>query len=185
MSGRFRVMIDIMRGDSEMFEMYFQDDKPSVLSALLAAEDHRGASHSGIDYLSLARVAVGFIFGGGFRGLSTIEQQYARLVERRHGNLFLCKIRELVWARRLSRHLSKEQIWCGYLWRAYFGAHLLGYAAAREFFSPGASALTPAAAAAIVACLKYPRPKMPSSAWDFRHKQRVAYVLRRQMRLHH
>jgi membrane carboxypeptidase/penicillin-binding protein len=102
-----------------------------------------------------------------------------RIVERRRGNLVLSKLRELWWSRQLTRHLTKRQIWCGYLWRAYFGAHMTGYAAARAFLAPGVITPSLEQAASIAACLKYPRPKNPTTRWERRHKQRIIYILRR------
>ena len=183
MKKRLETMIAIIENDAAMFDMYFRDDKAAAMPALLAAEDHRGHLHRGIDYRSLARAFIRFLMGARLRGLSTIEQQYVRLIERRRGSLILCKLRELWFARNLWRRTTKEQIWCGYLWRAYFGAHMLGYSQARAYYSKEHLAIDLKTAAAIVACLKYPRPKRPTDAWSAKHQRRVEYVLGRMKRL--
>ena len=58
----------------------YEDLAPSLVAALIATEDARFESHSGIDFISLARVAVRTIALGdrGQGGGSTITQQLAK-----------------------------------------------------------------------------------------------------------
>lgn len=180
MKARLDAIFSAIETDAAMFERHHRKDKETIIRALLAAEDHRAAQHRGIDYYSLARAILRSFSSGRVRGLSTIEQQYVRLIERRKGNLLLCKIRELYWSRMLCRRVSKEQIWCGYLWRAYYGANMIGYTSTRYLHCSKSESLGPQAAAKIVAYLKFPRPKVLSNAWQEKHSRRVAYTLRRQ-----
>lgn len=177
---RLEGIFSAIAADAEMFERHHREDKQTIIKALLAAEDHRAAQHRGIDYYSLMRAILRSLGSGRIRGLSTIEQQYVRLIERRQGNLVLCKLRELYWSRMLCQRVSKEQIWCGYLWRAYYGAEMVGYASARNFHCSQAEKLTPQVAARIVAYLKFPCPGVSSRAWQEKHNRRVAHTLRRQ-----
>jgi membrane carboxypeptidase/penicillin-binding protein PbpC len=165
--------------DSDQFFSRFYCDMALIFPALIAGEDRRAASHNGVDWLSLLRAVLYFPWTRSFRGISTIEQQLVRTLVKRRGSLVLCKLREMSDARHLSLHASKEQIWASYLWRAYFGANMSGYTAARAHFVHGLRPLSAYAAASIVSCLKYPRPKSPTAAWHRRHRSRVRYILQR------
>lgn len=165
--------------DADLFLQSFSGDKEIVIAALLAAEDHRARYHRGIDWISVGRSFLSSVRTGRIAGMSTIEQQYVRTVIRRSGNVFACKIVELVIVALSSQHLAKQQIWLGYLWRAYFGYLMNGYADVRRSYILDDRALDPITAAKIVAQLKYPKPKRPTVSWHSRHVQRVAYVLRR------
>lgn len=165
--------------DSSRFLAEYSSDAQIIIEALLAAEDHRGRFHSGIDWLSIGRACVQFPWIGKIRGISTIEQQYARVVFRRRGSLLLCKLRELLLAFGVTTQVQKEQVWLGYVWRAYYGHHLNGYRQARRLFIPDEQALDPTTAARVVSLLKYPKPQDGRPSWQARHEQRTAYVLRR------
>lgn len=165
--------------DAELFLRSYSGDQEIVVAALLAAEDHRARSHHGIDWISVFRSLLSSVRSGRIAGMSTIEQQYVRTVIRRRGNVFACKIVELVIVALSSQRLAKQQIWLGYLWRAYFGYLMNGYEDVRRSYIPDERVLDPITAAKIVAQLKYPKPKRPTVNWHSRHVQRVAYVLRR------
>lgn len=165
--------------DSARFLAHYAADTQIIIEVLLAAEDHRGRHHSGIDWLSFGRACLHLPWTRKLRGISTIEQQYARTVFRRRGSLLLCKLRELLLALQINRRVQKQQVWLGYLWRAYYGHHLNGYKQARVLFIRSDQALDIVTAARIVALLKYPRPGDAQGNWKDRHDRRTAYVLRR------
>lgn len=161
---------------------FFDDhgaDASVIFPVLLEGEDHRGARHRGIDWISIFRAVVLSLKSGRIRGLSTIEQQYVRTVHRRKGNLLVCKVQELWLARRLWRRVRKEEIWAAYLWRAYYGARMNWYSAARRNFIGSEQSLDIETAAKIVACLKYPRSIKDHAKWERRHTNRVSYILSR------
>ncbi|MEO8905150.1 MAG: penicillin-binding protein 1C [Polyangiaceae bacterium] len=107
---------------------------PSVVPALLAAEDARFYHHRGIDPLAMLR-ALGQVLRQGklVSGASTLTQQLARTVVRRP-RTFLGKWRELAIALRIEASLSKSQILEEYLNRVEFGPNLRGIEAASRFY---------------------------------------------------
>src|SRR3954465_15305362 len=145
--GRWRLPVDARR-----------DVDPTYLKLLLAFEDKRFYSHSGIDPLALSRAAVqlvrrGHIVSGG----STITMQLARLMEPRRERSVYAKIRQMVRAVELERQLSKEQILDLYLAMAPFGGNLEGIRAASiAYFGKEPKRLSLAEAALLVALPQSP-----------------------------
>ncbi|MEM6841445.1 MAG: transglycosylase domain-containing protein [Bacteroidota bacterium] len=134
---------------------------PSLLNALVATEDARFYEHQGIDYRSLARVAVKSILlqnessGGG----STLTQQLAKnLYPRQHYGLLTMpvnKIREAIIARRIENLYPKEEILMLYLNTVPFGGNVYGIeAASRRFFNKSATNLQTEESAVLVGMLK-------------------------------
>lgn len=110
-------------------------DIPMVMrEAIVAAEDSRFYSNSGIDPLAIARAAWRDISGGNFQGGSTITQQYVKNVYTGSEQTALRKLREASLAIRLERHLSKDQILTRYLNTLYLGNGTAGVEAASRFY---------------------------------------------------
>jgi penicillin-binding protein 1A len=176
-----RMAIDFVDKHADAFLEYYAPDAPILYSALCAAEDHRASYHSGIDTRSISRGAlVAARDLRRIRGISTIEQQLARTIFPRRGrNLLLAKIDELVLAWQLSKSRPKIALWSAYLMAAYYGSDLNGYGSAKRKFVKRGQHLSAFQASQIVSCLKYPRPRTPSSAWLRRHEIRTAYVVDR------
>jgi 1A family penicillin-binding protein len=138
-----------------------------VVSAVLAAEDARFATHPGIDPLGLLRaVWVNFRGGGVRQGGSTITQQLAK-------NLFLSpertiarKANETVLALILEARMTKQQILEAYLNNVYLGQSesigIFGVGqGARAFFGKEVRELTVAEAATIAGLIHSPNLDSP------------------------
>ncbi|MEO7033501.1 MAG: penicillin-binding protein 1C [Polyangiaceae bacterium] len=107
---------------------------PSVVPALLAAEDARFYHHPGVDPLAILRaVGQALRYGKLVSGASTLTQQLARTVVPRP-RTFLGKWRELAIALRIEASLSKSRILEEYLNRVEFGPNLRGIDAASRFY---------------------------------------------------
>ena len=108
-----------------------------VKQAVIAIEDKRFESNSGIDLRGIARAFVDDIrHQGNVQGASTIEQQFIKnaLVAQSHRTIFE-KLREAALAFQLSHKWSKEKIITAYLNTIYFGNGAYGIeAAARTYF---------------------------------------------------
>ncbi len=107
------------------------DVDPTYLKLLFAYEDRRFYSHGGVDPLALGRAAVqlatrGHIVSGG----STITMQLARLMEPRRQRSIYAKLRQMVRAVEIERHMSKDQVLDLYLTMAPYGGNLEGIRAA-------------------------------------------------------
>ena len=102
--------------------------------AIVAAEDQRFYSNSGIDPLAIARAAWRDITGHNLQGGSTITQQYVKNVYTGSEQTALRKLREASLAIRLERHLTKDQILTRYLNTLYLGNGTAGVEAASRFY---------------------------------------------------
>jgi membrane peptidoglycan carboxypeptidase len=176
MRDKAKIYLAAADSDASKFIFHYSDDAPIIIKALLAAEDHRAQFHRGIDIVSLARSVLFVISRSRICGVSTIEQQYVRTIFKRSDAIWKCKLRELwivITARRFAR---KDAIWLGYPWRAYYGHGLNGYKDVRALFCENAQTLDLSSACQIVACLKYPRPRLGPLPWSIRHRRRASYI---------
>ncbi len=134
-----------------------------LINSLLATEDHRFYSHTGIDILSLFRV-VGktfFLMDEGAGGGSTLTQQLAKswYPRTRSGlwGLMITKFSEMATAREIENHFSKDEILEMYLNSVSFGEEIYGIqAASLRYFSKPCTHLVPQEAALLVGMLKAP-----------------------------
>lgn len=135
---------------------------PWVPQAFIAIEDHRFRDHPGVDVHGILRaardnLAAGRIVAGG----STLTQQLVGLVLP-DSRTFAGKLREAVWALRLERARSKDDILEQYLNRVPFGHGTFGIeAAARLYFNKPARALTLAESALMAGIPRAPTLNNP------------------------
>ena len=155
-----------------------------VVSATLAAEDHRFHSHVGVDPIAIARamwrnIREWRVAEGG----STITQQVVALAEARAGRApsrsWLGKLREAALAIRLEHRLTKDEILARYLAFAPYGNQVEGIArASTYYFGIPAADLTPAQAAYLAALPQQPGRFNPRRDTD-RARPRQHRILRR------
>ncbi|HJA99113.1 MAG TPA: transglycosylase domain-containing protein [Candidatus Alistipes avicola] len=143
---------------------------PPIIAALIATEDVRFRSHSGIDLQSLVRVGVKTVLlqntsqGGG----STITQQLAknlfpRDIDENRGKiartskLVISKLKEWITALKLEYNYTKEEIAAMYLNTVEFGSNAYGIkSAAQTFFNKEPHELNIQEAAVLVGLVKGP-----------------------------
>jgi penicillin-binding protein 1A len=141
----------------------YEQISPNVIKALIATEDKRFYSHSGIDIRGLLRVAKGVIVsdessGGG----STISQQLAKMLFPREDmghkiTLAFRKFREWVIAVKLERNFTKEEILTMYLNKFDFLNLAVGIkSAAQIYFGTTPDQLTIEQAAMLIGMAKNP-----------------------------
>lgn len=103
--------------------------------AFVAGEDSSFYEHSGIDLFGMMRAGFKYLVTGVKQGGSTITQQLAKSfvgTERTWGR----KIKDIILAIELEKHLSKEEILYLYLNEIYLGSGSFGVeAASRKYFS--------------------------------------------------
>src|SRR5712671_1658196 len=147
---------------------------PGYLKLLLAYEDRRFYSHSGIDPLALGRAAFQLVTRGHIvSGGSTITMQIARLMEPRRERSVYAKLRQMVRAIELEHRLSKDEILDLYLALAPFGGNLEGVRAASiAYFGKEPKRLSLAESALLVAL-----PQSPENRRLDRHPN-VAQIAR-------
>ena len=143
---------------------------PALVAALVSTEDSRFYGHSGIDLVSLSRVAVKTLAfghrdqGGG----STITQQLAKnLFPRdttiyhnsfvRKSRMVVTKFKEWVTAVKLEYNYTKEEIIAMYLNTVFYGSNAYGIkSAAKTFFGKDPSDLNIQEAALLVGVVNKP-----------------------------
>jgi penicillin-binding protein 1A len=109
---------------------------PIVKEAVIAIEDKRFQTNSGIDIRGIARAFVqDVVHKGSLQGASTIEQQFIKnaLQAQSHRTIFE-KLREAALAYQLSHKWSKEKILTAYLNTIYFGNGAYGIESAAQTY---------------------------------------------------
>ena len=115
-------------------EVAYSEIPQNVIHAMLAAEDKRFFSHSGVDWLAASRAAVSSVRAGRkTSGASTISQQLIKLSVPRPRTL-TTKVIEMAVALRLEQIWPKEEILAAYLNRLDFGNLNFGIAAAANYY---------------------------------------------------
>ncbi len=157
---------EVIADDGTVMGKYYLEDRSNVefrniskhiVSALIATEDERFYTHSGIDGRSLARAVINLGKDG---GASTISQQLAL-------NLFtgsrsrnpvtrgLQKLKEWIIAIKLERNFTKDEILALYLNTVPFGDNVYGVRnASRTFFQKDPDVINIEEAAVLVGMLK-------------------------------
>ncbi len=136
----------------------YEEINPIIIDALVATEDERYFSHSGIDARGTLR-AVAFLGSKG--GASTITQQLAKLFFTQRSKSFIPrvwqKLKEWVIAIEFEKQYTKEEILAMYLNKYDYlhGANGIA-AAANTYFGKNQSELNVSEAAVLVGLLKNP-----------------------------
>ncbi|GAB4073922.1 transglycosylase domain-containing protein [Barrientosiimonas marina] len=140
------------------------DDIPqNVQNAFIAIEDRRFYDHGAIDFKATVRAVVRDIIAmDKVEGGSTITQQLARNLFLSNDKTWMRKIKELMTAIYLERHLSKEKILQLYLNKVYFGSGVYGIeAAAWKYYDKSADELSLAEGAQLAGLVKAPNGYSP------------------------
>jgi penicillin-binding protein 1A len=152
-----------------------------VVMAFLAAEDDTFFEHGGLDYRAIVRAFWVNLQAGGeiVQGGSTITQQVAKTLLLTPERRYTRKIKDMLLARRIEQHFSKEEILYLYLNQIYFGHGAYGIAeAARTYFGITPDELTISQAALLAGLPKAPSSYSPHND-PAAAEQRRSYVLRR------
>ena len=102
--------------------------------ALLAVEDGRFRSHSGIDPQGMARAVFSMLTGGRKQGASTITQQLVRTMLLTQRFTPERKAKEILLALKVEQALSKDRILEIYLNEIFLGQRAYGFAAAAQTY---------------------------------------------------
>ncbi len=155
-------------------------DIPQVMKdAVLAVEDARFFSHSGVDYLGVVRAGLANLGRAKSQGASTITMQVARNVYLSAEKSYTRKIYEILLTFKLEHLLTKDQILEIYMNQIFLGNRAYGFAAASEAYFGKPLKNISIAEAAMLAGL----PKAPSAynpiANPKRAKARQLYIIER------
>ena len=164
-----------------------EEISPTLVRAVIVAEDYRFRLHEGVDWVSLAeevrwtgddsfswlslsdlgalRRALAYAWANrhDLRGRSTITQQLAKNLYFGTDRTLARKAMELVVAGRLERRLGKDRILELYLNVVEWGPGVFGAeAASRRYFGRSAASLSLDQAAALAATLPHPLTSNPA-----------------------
>ncbi|WP_299863452.1 penicillin-binding protein 1C [uncultured Hoeflea sp.] len=134
------------------------------ISMLIAYEDRRFYTHSGVDPLAMLRAVGQFLSNGGriVSGGSTITMQVARLIEPRSERSIKAKLVQMARALQIERRLSKDEILSLYLTLAPYGGNLEGVrAASLAWFGREPKKLSLSQSALLVALPQAPEARRP------------------------
>ena len=154
---------------------------PFFIKALLAREDARFYMHGGIDFAGVARAMLRNVKDGRIvQGASTITMQLARnsypdLDDRS----FHRKLLEMMLARRIEAHCTKDQILDHYVNRIFFGNGLYGIQRASQvYFGKHSSQLSLGEASLIAGIIRGPTRFSPFKNFDAALKERDDVIAR-------
>jgi penicillin-binding protein 1A len=151
------VLIRSLYEEKHRVSVKISEISPYVLQALVATEDLRFYSHSGIDPQSPFAIIKELMQGERPRGGSTVTMQLARNLYERIGRerSLMRKLKEMVVAVILERNFTKEEIITAYLNTVSFVGNTYGIEnGAQEFFGKDAKSLEIQEAAMLVGLLK-------------------------------
>ncbi|MEZ4705147.1 MAG: PBP1A family penicillin-binding protein [Bdellovibrionota bacterium] len=153
---------------------------PMVINAFLSAEDSDFYEHRGVSPIAIVRAMIkNAIAGYKKQGGSTITQQVARGVLLSRKKSYTRKIREVLLALKMERHLTKNEILEIYLNQVYLGHSSYGVqAAAKVYFNKNLKELTIGETAILAGLTKAPSRDNPHTSLE-KAKGRQAYVLSR------
>ena len=128
---------------------------PDLITAFLAVEDRRFYVHHGVDWRAVARALRDDLRARRVvSGASTLTMQTARLLAPSDRDV-AGKLAQALWALRLERHLTKQQILEQYLNRVHLGQGTVGVAAATALYFDASPADVSVAQAALLAGLAH------------------------------
>lgn len=149
----------------------YEDLSPNLVQALIATEDERFESHSGIDLQAMIRVFVkSILLGQDAGGGSTLSQQTAKNLFKTRTDasqgilstipglrMLIIKTKEWIVATQLEKAYTKNEILTLYLNTSEFGSNAYGIkTAARTFFNKTPAELNIQEAAVLVGLFKAP-----------------------------
>ncbi|HEU4978564.1 MAG TPA: transglycosylase domain-containing protein [Solirubrobacteraceae bacterium] len=129
--------IGILTSNENRIIVPYEQISPNMRNAIVAIEDKRFWTNSGVDIRGIARAFVqDIIHQGSVQGGSTIAQQFVKnALQAQNRRTLFQKLREAALAYHLTRRWSKQKILTEYLNSIYFGNGAYGIeSAARAYF---------------------------------------------------
>lgn len=177
----------VLFSDGSLMGQYYRENRipvdytrisPHVVEALVATEDERFFTHSGVDLRGTARAAV---FLGKRGGASTITQQLAKMLFHEASPNFFSRVfqkfQEWIISARLEREYTKEEIITMYLNRFDWINQAVGInSAARVYFNTTPDSLRVEQAAMLVGMCKNPALFNPLRRPEATQKRRMVVL---------
>jgi len=140
----------------------FDNIPTSLKDFIIASEDKRFYTHSGVDIVGIIRSAIVILTSDDIQGGSTITQQLARTLYLTMEQTWKRKIKEAFIALWLEQNYSKNEILELYINSVYLGNGVFGFpAAAKYYFNKTLDQLSTSEIAMLVATLRSPEKANP------------------------
>ena len=160
-----------------------QDMPEQLKTAVVAIEDERFYSHTGVDPKAMLRVLLANLTGGVPQGGSTITMQVARTFFLTQERTPTRKLKEAILTSRIEVSLTKDQILELYMNQIYLGQRSYGFSsAARAYFGKPLQELSLAQNAMLAGLPQNPSRHNPAVNPE-RAKKRQMMVLKNMLRL--
>ena len=155
-------------GKKHRYYAKFDEIPPRIIEALVAIEDTTFFEHPGINVDAIFRAAIKVLRAGkAVEGASTITQQLVKNVLLTREKKLSRKIKEAIYAIKVERALTKEQILERYLNEIYFGHGYYGIKTAADgYFHKKLSDLTLKEMAILVGLPKAPSTYAPTKNYE-------------------
>ena len=165
MAGResWRVLkhsVDLARRELSLSEI---QPNEQMCRLLVLGEDHRMASHPGVDPLALCRAGWRTYGRGRREGGSTVAMQFVRVLTGRFERTWRRKVCEIALALLVTRYVPKVELPALYLTVGYFGWRMNGIPQACRRLAVDPAGCSLHESAMLVARLKYPQPRRCSA----------------------
>lgn len=157
----------------------FERISPSLIRAVIAGEDKRFSSHTGVEWHAMMNaIQYNIAAQEPIKGGSTINQQLAKNLFLSSSKTPLRKLHELLLALEMEKILGKRRILEIYLNVIEWGDGIYGAeAAARHYFNTSVDALTDEQAALLAAIIPNPRDTYNPTKYPNRVRNRVTQIL--------
>jgi penicillin-binding protein 1A len=154
----------VLHGDENRLPVKLNQVPKVLQDAVVAAEDRKFYSHSGVDPLGVLRATWADLrHGSKVQGGSSITQQYVKNTYVGRERTFIRKVKEAVIATKLERKYDKSQILERYLNTIYFGRGAYGVqAAAHAYFDKDVRELGLPEAALLAGLIRGPEEADPA-----------------------
>lgn len=177
--------------------LQWQQVPRTAVDALVAGEDRRYYSHSGVDAPSVVRAGLSQLGFGGESGASTLTMQLVRqqiaidaclsddeeaqaVCDQQYTESYQRKLAEMRLAISLEQRYTKNEILLAYLNIANFGGNVYGIeSGAQRIFGKPAAELSVAESAALIATVQNPSIRNLFNADNFaRNQERRDFIIR-------
>jgi membrane carboxypeptidase/penicillin-binding protein len=175
----FKIYVDLEKVSYQCFSGFNEVPLRPIDYMILILEDRRYFSHRGVDVASVIRELFRAITLQRHGGASTIEMQFIRTCLNYRQKTLSRKFYEILLAIIIQYRHSKMTLLRSYEDNMFLGSGLIGIDnASRAIFGKYADQLDFIEAAFIASMMVYPKPLVPSQAWEEKIARRQAYGLK-------
>ena len=172
-----RIWVSYDRKSAQAKEESYEGIPENLINAFVAIEDKRFRQHDGIDWKRTLSAFANLLQGSKSYGGSTITQQLVKNLTNDNSKRVSRKVREIMRARYLEGHYSKDTIIECYLNTIAMGHGIYGVeVASNYYFNKSVKDLTLTECAALAAITKSPASYAPDSHPEANQRRRITVL---------